>query len=189
MGALSWGWSAAQSYPSKSIRLIVPFPAGGATDILARAVSQKLSDRLGQTVVVDNKPGASGHIGADLVAKSQPNGHTLIVSGISVHATAQYLFRKLPFDPLKDFETITLFAKIPFILVVHPSLPVKSVQELIALARAKPGQINYASAGIGSTSHFAGELMKKLAKVDMLHIPYKGSAPSMTALASGEVEA
>jgi tripartite-type tricarboxylate transporter receptor subunit TctC len=177
--------AASQDYPNRPLRLVTPVLAGGGADATVRMLAGKLSETYNQRVVVDNRPGASNIIGTDIVAKATPDGYTILWVS-STHAINAGVRRgKLPFDPLKDFETITLFAKIPFILVVHPSLPVKSVQELIALARAKPGQINYASAGIGSTSHFAGELMKKLAKVDMLHVAYKGSA-ALLAVVGGE---
>ena len=175
----------AADYPNRPLRLVTPVLAGGGADATVRMLAGKLSETFNQRVVVDNRPGASNIIGTDIVAKATPDGYTILWVS-STHAINAGVRRgRLPFDPVKDFEPITLFAKIPFILVVHPSLPVKSVQELIALARAKPGQLNYASAGIGSTSHFAGELMKKLAKIDLLHVAYKGSA-ALLAVVGGE---
>ncbi len=177
--------AATPDYPSRPLRLVTPVLAGGGADATVRLLANKLSETFNQRVVVDNRPGASNIIGTDIVAKATPDGYTILWVS-STHAINAGVRRgKLPFDPLNDFETVTLFAKIPFILVVHPSLPVKSVQELIALARAKPGQTNYASAGIGSTSHFAGELLKKLAKIDLTHIAYKGSA-ALLAVVGGE---
>jgi len=177
--------AASQDYPNRPLRLVTPVLAGGGADATVRMLAGKLSETFNQRVVVDNRPGASNIIGTDIVAKATPDGYTILWVSSTHAINAGVRHGKLPFDPLNSFEPITLFAKIPFILVVHPSLPVKSVPELIALARAKPGQINYASAGIGSTSHFAGELMKKLAKIDMLHVAYKGSA-ALLAVVGGE---
>jgi tripartite-type tricarboxylate transporter receptor subunit TctC len=177
--------AAAQSYPSKPIRLIVPFPPGGATDVLGRIVGQKLSESLGQQVVIDNRPGASGSIGAELTARAPPDGHTIFVGQASNLAINLTLIGKLPYDPVKDFAPVTLIAQTPNLLVVHPSLPVRSVKDLIALAKAKPGAINYASAGSGSPGHLAAELLKKSAKIDMVHIPYKGAAPALTDVVAG----
>ena len=177
--------AATQDYPSRPLRLVTPVAAGGGADATVRMLANKLSETFNQRVVVDNRPGASNIIGTDIVAKATPDGYTILWVS-STHAINAGVRRgKLPFDPLDDFAPVTLFAKIPFILVVHPSLPAKSVPELLALARAKPGQTHYASAGIGSTSHFAGELLKKLAKLDMLHVAYKGSA-ALTAVVGGE---
>jgi tripartite-type tricarboxylate transporter receptor subunit TctC len=172
-------------YPNRPLRLVTPQAAGGGGDATVRLLAGKLSETFNQRVVVDNRPGASNIIGTDIVAKAQPDGYTILWVS-STHAINAGVRRgKLPFDPLNDFEPVTLFAKTPFILVVHPALPVKTVPELLALARAKPGQTNYASAGIGSTSHFAGELMKKLAKIDIVHVAYKGSA-ALLAVVGGE---
>jgi tripartite-type tricarboxylate transporter receptor subunit TctC len=175
----------AAAYPDRPLRLVTPVLAGGGADATVRMLAGKLSETFNQRVVVDNRPGASNIIGTDIVAKATPDGYTILWVSSTHAINAGVRKGKLPFDPLKDFAPITLFAKIPFILVVHPSLPVKTVAELLALARAKPGQINYASAGIGSTSHFAGELMKKLAKVDLTHVAYKGSA-ALLAVVGGE---
>jgi tripartite-type tricarboxylate transporter receptor subunit TctC len=177
--------AATQDYPNRPLRLVTPVVAGGGADATVRMLANKLSETFNQRVVVDNRPGASNIIGTDIVAKATADGYTILWVS-STHAINAGVRRgKLPFDPLDDFTPVTLFAKIPFILVVHPTLPVKSVAELIALARAKPGQLNYASAGIGSTSHFAGELLKKLAKIDLVHVAYKGSA-ALLAVVGGE---
>ena len=172
-------------YPNRPLRLVTPVLAGGGADATVRMLANKLAETFNQRVVVDNRPGASNIIGTDIVAKATPDGYTILWVS-STHAINAGVRRgRLPFDPLGDFAPITLFAKIPFILVVHPALPVKSVPELIALARAKPERLNYASAGIGSTSHFAGELLKKLAKIDLVHVAYKGSA-ALLAVVGGE---
>jgi tripartite-type tricarboxylate transporter receptor subunit TctC len=177
---------AADNYPNKPIRLIVPYTPGGGYDILARLLGQKLTERWGRQVVVDNRPGANGNIGAAAAAKSPPDGYTLLMGGIGPNAINAGLY-ELSFDPVKDFAPVMLAATYQNILVVDPSLPAKSVKDLIALAKSKPGKINYASAGSGSTQHLSGELFKTMAGIDLVHIPYKGSAPGMTALLGGEV--
>jgi tripartite-type tricarboxylate transporter receptor subunit TctC len=177
----------APAYPTRSIRLVVPFPPGGATDIMARAVAQKLTDAWGQAVVVDNRPGAGGNIGADLVAKSPPDGYTILMGAVSTHAINVTLYAKLPYDPVKDFAPVTLITSVPNVLVLHPSVPAKNVAELIALAKARPGQLNFASGSTGSAGHLAGELFKTMAGVDMVHIPYKGAAPAVVDLLAGHV--
>ena len=174
------------AYPQKPIRLIAPFAPGGGTDILARLFGQEMSETLGQPVIVDNRGGAGGTIGTDIAAKAPPDGYTLILVSGS-HAINPGLYRKLPYDSVNDFAPITQIAASPGILVVNPSLPVKSVKDLIALARAKPGQINYASAGSGTPPHLAGELFKVMAKIDMVHVPYKGNAPAFTDVIGGQV--
>jgi tripartite-type tricarboxylate transporter receptor subunit TctC len=174
------------AYPVKPIRFIVPFPAGSGTDIIARLVSIKLSDRLKQQVVIDNRPGASTIIGTDMVAKAPPDGYTIIIASNN-HAINSALFAKLPFDPVKDFAAVGEMAILPFILVVHPSVPVKSVKDLIALARANPGKLTYASTGNGTPPHVAGELLKQLTKIDIVHVPYKGSAAALTDVVAGQV--
>jgi len=184
--ALSSGGAFAQGYPGQPIRFIVPYAAGGGVDIVARAIAPKLSERLGQSVVIDNRGGAGGNIGTELAAKAEPNGYTLVM-GAAAFAINVSLYRKLPFDPLKDFVPISLIAATPNILAVHPAVPAKSVRELIQLARAKPGSLNYASAGNGTTSHLAAELFKTMASINMVHIPYKGTSPAVVALLSGEV--
>jgi tripartite-type tricarboxylate transporter receptor subunit TctC len=177
-----------QGYPNRTIRLVVPFPAGGTTDILARAAAQKLTESLGQPVVVDNRPGAAGNIGSDIVAKSAPDGYTLLMGTVGTHAINPSLYSKMPYDHVKDFVPVVLVASVPNVLVVNPSLPVKSVGDLIKLAKAKPGEINFASSGSGTSIHLSGELFKTMAHVDMTHIPYKGSAPALTDLIGGQVQ-
>jgi tripartite-type tricarboxylate transporter receptor subunit TctC len=176
----------AQSYPSKPIRLIVAFPPGGGIDTTARVLAKKLAEHTGQQVVVDNRAGAGGIIGSELVAKSAPDGYTLFMASSS-HVLTPSIYPRLPFDPVKDFTAITLVARSPSVLVVHLSVPAKSVKELIALAKANPGKLNFSSAGSGS-SHLAGERFKMMAGVDLLHVPYKGTAPAVVALLGGEVD-
>ena len=173
-------------YPAKPIRMIVPYVPGGPTDILGRSVAQAIGDALGQTVVIDNRPGAAGNVGTLAAARAAPDGYTLNMVAISF-AVAPSLDPKIGFDPLRDFAPISLVATVNNMLVVHPSLPVKTVKELIVLARARPGQLTYASGGNGGAQHLAGELFASQAGVKMLHIPYKGSAPGVTALLGGEV--
>ena len=177
----------AQTYPSKPIRMIVPFAPGGGTDILARIIGQQLADAWGQAVNVENRAGASGNLGTELVARSVPDGHTLVMA-INTHAVNASLYSKLPFDPVKDFAPVILTATTANILVVHPSVPANSVQELIALAKAQPGKLNYASGGSGTTSHLAAELFKTMAGVEMVHVPYKGGGAAYTDLISGQVQ-
>ena len=176
--------ASAQDYPQRSVRLVIPFPPGGATDGLARVVGQSLTASWGQQIVVDNRPGAGGNIGAMIAAKAPPDGYTLFMVGLS-HAANLSLYRKLDYHPLRDFTPITQVVSIDTFLAVHPSLPVKSVKELLALARAKPGGLNYASGGNGSSPHMAMELFKSLAKVDIVHVPYKGTE-SVIGLMRGE---
>ena len=178
----------AQAYPNHPIRLVVPFPAGGTTDILARDAAPKLTEALGQSVVVDNRPGAGGNIGADLVAKSAPDGYTLLMGTVGTHAINPSLYAKMPYDHVKDFAPVVLVAGVPNVLVVNPSLPVNSVADLIKLAKSKPGAINFASSGNGTSIHLSGELFKTMAGVDMTHVPYKGSAPALTDLMGGQVQ-
>ena len=178
----------AQPYPSRPIRLVVPFPAGGPLDVTARAIGQKLTETWGQPVVVDNRPGAGGNIGADLVAKSSPDGYTVLMGALSTHAVNVSLFGKLPYDPIKDFAPITLVAVTPNVLVLNPSVPVNSVPELIAYAKAHPGQLAFGSGSNGSAGHLAGELFKVEAHVDMVHVPYKGGAPAMQDLLGGQIQ-
>jgi len=190
--ALCWGataqaqTAARSDYPVKPVRVVVGFPAGGPSDILARLVAQKLGEAAGQQFVVDNRGGASGMIGAELVAKAPPDGYTLLVVP-ATHSVNPSLYKKIPFDTLRDFTPVSLIAEGPFILVVHPSLPVKSVQELVALARRRPGELNYASAGVGGLPHLAGELFKSTTGIKMNHIPYKGAAPATIDLVAGHV--
>ena len=180
--------ASAQAYPTRPIRLVVPFPAGGTTDILAREAAQKLTEVLGQAVVVDNRPGAAGNIGSDLVAKSAPDGYTLLMGTVGTHAINPSLYSKMPYDHVKDFAPVVLVAGVPNVLVVNPALPVNSVAELIKLAKDKPGQINFASSGSGTSIHLSGELFKTMAGVDMTHVPYKGSSPALTDLIGGQVQ-
>jgi tripartite-type tricarboxylate transporter receptor subunit TctC len=178
----------AQAYPSKPIRLVVPFPPGGSLDVVARAIGQKLTAAWGQPVVIDNRPGAGGNIGADLVAKSAPDGYTILEGALSTHAVNVSLYRTLPYDPIKDFAPITLVAITPNVLVLNSAFPVNSVSELIAYARAHPGALSFGSGSNGSAGHLAGELFKIDAGVDMVHIPYKGGAPALQALLAGETQ-
>lgn len=177
----------AQGYPSKPIRFIVPYAPGGGTDIIARIIGQELSRALGQPVVVDNRAGAGGTIGTDLAAKAPPDGYTMVLNGSSV-AFAPSLYKNLPYDTVHDFAAVSLVASQPNILAVHPVLPVKSVRELIALAKAKPGAINYASGGTGAANHLATELLKLLANINITHVPYRGTGPAVTDLLSGQVQ-
>ena len=178
----------AQAYPNHSIRLVVPFPAGGTTDILARDVAKKLTDALGQSVVVDNRPGAGGNIGADLVAKSPPDGYTLLMGTVGTHAINPSLYAKMPYDHIKDFVPVVLVAGVPNVLVVNPAVPVNTVADLIKLAKSKPGAINFASSGSGTSIHLSGELFKTMTGVDMTHVPYKGSSPALSDLMGGQVQ-
>ncbi len=177
----------AQAFPDKTVRLVVPFPAGGSTDIISRTLGQELSKMWGRQVVIDNRPGGSGIIGTDLVAKSAPDGYTLLVT-TAPFAIVPSLVDKLPYDPAKDFEPITLINTTPLVVVVNPNLPAKSIQELIALAKAKPGALNFGSAGSGGANHLAGELFSVMAGVKMVHVPYKGNAPALTDLVGGHVD-
>ena len=186
---LAWAPPAtAQSYPSKPIRIVVPFPSGGIADIYSRILGNRLTETWGQPVVVENRAGAGGNIGADLVAKSPPDGYTLGIGTIGTHAVNVTLFSKLPYDPVRDFAPIAMLLEAEGLLVVHPSVPVHSVPELISHARANPGALTFASAGMGTASHLAGELFKSMAKVEMVHVPYKGSAPAVADLLAGHVK-
>ncbi|MBS0336527.1 MAG: tripartite tricarboxylate transporter substrate binding protein [Proteobacteria bacterium] len=182
------GSAHAQAWPAKPIKLIVPYPPGGSADILARAIGQKLSEGLGQSVVIDNRPGAGTAIGAEATAKAAPDGYTIMLGTVSSHAINPALTPGLKYDPVKDFAPVSLVASIPFVLLVHPSLPARSVQELIALAKAKPGSLNFSSAGSGTSNHLAGELFKSMTHTFMVHIPYRGSAPALTDLLAGQVQ-
>lgn len=174
-------------YPVKLLRMIVPNPPGGGVDIIARLVGNKLAERMGQPVVVENRAGAGGTIGVAAVAQATADGYTLGMGVTATLAIAPAMYRRLPYDPLKDLDPVTLIATLPMILTVHPSLPVKSVKDLLGLARARPGQIDYSSGGNGTPPHLAGELFKTLARVDIRHIPYKGGPPAIIASVSGEV--
>ena len=179
--------AAAQNYPTKPITIVVPFAAGGTTDILARLVGQYLSTELGQPVVVENKAGAGGNIGAAFAAKAAADGHTLFMGTVGTHAINAALYKKLPYDPIKDFAPLTRVAMVPNLLVAHPSQPFKTVQEMIAYAKANPGKINFGSPGNGASPHLSGELFKSMTKVDMVHVPYKGSAPAVSDLLGGQI--
>lgn len=178
----------AQSYPAKPLRFVVPFAAGGGSDLVARTVAAKLTEALGQPVVVDNRAGAAGSIGADIAAKSPPDGHTLLLGSNGPLAINPSLYAKLPYDASRDFAPVSLVTIMPFVLVVHPALPVRTVKELIALAKSKPGQLNYGSPGNGSTTHLANELLKSMTGTSITHVPYKGVAPAATDLISGQVQ-
>ena len=175
------------TYPVKTVRIVVPYTPGGGIDFIGRILAQELGKSLGQQVIVDNRPGASTLVGADIVAKAPPDGYTLLVTSHSTHAFLPNTGRKLPFDPDKDFTPVSLLVSQPFVLVVHPSLPVRHVQQLIAVARQRPGDLTYSSSGIGTGTHLSGELLSHLAKIDIRHIPYKGGAQSFTELAGGHV--
>lgn len=176
----------AQDYPSRPIRFVVPFPPGAATDALARIIGQKLAEGVGQPVVVDNRAGAGGIVGTETVAKAVPDGYTLLMAG-AAHAINASLYAKLPFDPQRDFSGVTLVAFLPNVLISHPGVPAANVKELIVLAKAKPGQLNYASGGSGSTAHLAMELLKTNAGIDVVHVPYKGGGQAMNDLLGGQV--
>ncbi len=177
----------AQTYPAKPVRMIVGFPPGGGTDVVARVISQKLTEWWGQPVTVENRAGATGTIGADVVAKSAPDGYTLIMGHVNSTGIAPNLFAKLPYDPIKDFAAVAYVGYVPNVLAVHPSTNVKSVKELVALLRSKPGQLNYASSGNGSTQHLAGEMFKQLTGTSIVHVPYKGSGDAIKDLLAGVV--
>ncbi len=176
----------AQAYPNKTIRLIVPFAAGGPTDVMARTVAQKLTESWGQAVVIDNRGAGRGNIGADIVAKAAPDGYTLVMVIVS-HAFNASLYSRLPYDPVKDFAPVTLAGAATIVLIAHPSVQAKTIKELIALGKSKPGKINWASPGTGTPHHLAGELFKTSTGIDMVHIPYKGAAPAVVDLLGGQV--
>lgn len=179
-------FAAAQPYPSKPVRIIVNFPAGGIADLYARIIGGKVQEAWGQPVVIENRTGAGGNIGADAVAKSAPDGYTLNMSAIGPHAINVSLFARMPFDPVKDFAPVAHVLDAEGLLVVHPSLPINSVSDLIAYGRANPGKLTFASAGMGTASHLAGELFRSMAKVEMTHVPYKGNVPAITDLLAGQ---
>ena len=180
--------SGAQTYPAKAVRIVVPFPAGGGVDATARTVGQKLSQQLGQPVPIDNRAGAAGTIGADHVAKSAPDGYTLLVAGPGAISVAMLVFSKLPYLPSRDLAPVSMLVTMPYILVTHPSVPAKNARELIALARANPGKLNMASGGAGTGQHLAGEQFKLMAKINMVHIPYKGTAPAIADIMGGHAD-
>jgi tripartite-type tricarboxylate transporter receptor subunit TctC len=184
---LSAGMAVAQSYPSKAIRMVMPFPPGGPTDIVGRLVAQKLSDQIGQSVVADSRPGASGNVGLEIASKAPADGYTIVLSS-PVIALSPLLYGKLNYDPWKDLAPIALVGAVRNVLVVHPSVPAKDLKELVAIARKQPGKLSYGSGGIGTTTHLAPELFKSLEKLDILHVPYKGSGLALIGLASGQVD-
>lgn len=181
------GVAQAQTYPNKPIRIMVPFPPGGSTDVMARNLAAELSKSLGQSIVVENKAGANGNIGSAEVAKAPADGYLLLLSGVGTNAINHSLYPSMPYDSLRDFEHITLLAEGPNVLIVHPNFPAKSVQELIALAKAQPGKLNYGSNGNGSSGRLAMEMLRQATVIDMVHVPYKGGGPAMQALLAGEV--
>ena len=178
---------AQDAYPSRPVRVVIPYPPGGSTDGLARLIFPRMVESLGQQIVIDNRGGAGGIIGTSLVAKAAPDGYTLLMV-FDVHAVNPYVFKQIPYDTLKDFAPVTLIAISPVFLLVHPSVPASGVQQFVALAKAKPGALNFASAGVGSSNHLAGELFKQVTGTDLTHIAYKGGGPAQTALISGEVQ-
>jgi tripartite-type tricarboxylate transporter receptor subunit TctC len=189
VGVLLAGAASAQDkYPSKPIRLIVSFAVGGPTDIVARVMGAKMSELLGQQIVVDNRPGAGGNLGADVVAKAAPDGYTLLMATVSTHAINPGLYKKMPYDPVKDFEPVAQVGVTPAMLVAHPSVPAKDAKELVTLLKANPGKYSYGSSGLGSILHLCGEQFKTMAGgIDMTHVPYRGSGPMMNDLVSGQV--
>ena len=175
-------------YPNHPVRIVVPFPAGGTTDIIARAVAQRLTEATGQSFVVENRAGAAGNIGAELVAKSPPDGYTMLMGTVGTHAINSSLYAKMPYDHVKDFVPVILVAGVPNVLEINPSVPVNSVQELIAYAKANPGKLNFASSGSGTSIHLSAEMFKVMTGVQMAHVPYKGSAPALADLMGGQVQ-
>jgi tripartite-type tricarboxylate transporter receptor subunit TctC len=178
----------AEGYPSKPIRLVVPYPAGGPLDIVARLLAQKVSESVKQPVIVDNKPGAGGNIGADIVAKAAADGYTILMGAVATHAINPVLYASIPYDPVRDFAPITQIASTPNVLVVNPSVPAANVREFIAYAKANPGKLNFGSGSTGSAGHLAGELFKAMAGIEMTHVPYKGAAPAMQDLVGGQIQ-
>lgn len=181
------GGAAAQPYPSKPVRIVIPFPAGGGADSIIRSFSGRLADAFGQPLLIDNRSGANGNVGTELVAKSAPDGYTLLFNGSGTLAINPSLYTKLPYDPLRDFAPVALTVLQPHVLTVHPSMPIRTVNDLIALARSQPGKLNFASSGNGSLAHLGGELFRTAARVDVVHVPYKGAAPALVDLLAGQV--
>ena len=182
-GGIAWS----QAFPTRTVRIVIPFPPGGTSDILARTLAQKLTEEWGQQVIAENRPGAAGNVACEFVAKQKGDPHTLLINTVGTHAINPAIYPSLPFDPLKDFTLITNLVNLPTLLIVHPSVQAMSAQELIALAKAKPGVLQYSSAGSGSQPHLTAEMFKHMAGVDLLHVPYKGAGPQLLALISGEV--
>jgi len=187
VGILIPGLIMAQAWPSKPMRIVIAQAPGSATDVISRVVGNPLSESLGQPIVIDARPGAGGALGTEVAARSAPDGYTLFMGNNSTHGSNPAVYAKLPYDAVKDFAPITFVASVPYVMVVDPKLPVGTVQEFIALVKSRPGKMNYASAGNGSTHHFCGELLKSMSGIDIQHIPYKGSAPGIAALLGGEV--
>jgi tripartite-type tricarboxylate transporter receptor subunit TctC len=188
LAASSVALAQTQPYPSKPIRFVVPYPAGGPLDTVARLLGQKVAESTKQPVIVDNKPGAGGNIGADAVAKSAPDGYTILMGAVATHAINPTLYASMPYDASRDFIAVTQVASTPNVLVVNPSVPASSVREFIAYAKANPGKLNFGSGSTGSAGHLAGELFKTMAGVDMTHVPYKGAAPAMNDLIGGQIQ-
>ena len=180
--------AAAQAYPAKPVRLIIPFPPAGGTDVLGRIIAPAFAEALGQPLLIDNRAGANGNVGTELVARAAPDGYTLLLNGGGTLAVNPGLYAKLPFDSIRDFAPVSLVALQPSVLVVHPSVPVKSVADLVALARARPGQLNFASSGSGSLAHLSAEVFKTMAGVDLVHVPYKGAGPALADVIGGQVQ-
>jgi tripartite-type tricarboxylate transporter receptor subunit TctC len=187
VGMLIPGLALAQAWPAKPMRIVIAQAPGSATDVISRVVANPLSESLGQPIVIDARPGAGGVLGTEVAARSAPDGYTLFMGNNSTHGSNPAVYAKLPYDAVKDFAPVSFVASVPYVLVVDPKLPVNTVQELIAYAKARPGKLNYASAGNGSTHHFCGELLKSMTGIDMQHIPYKGSGPGIAGLLGGEV--
>jgi tripartite-type tricarboxylate transporter receptor subunit TctC len=186
--AVVTGAAWAQAFPSKTVRIVIPFPPGGTSDILARTLAQKLTEEWGQQVIAENRPGASGNVACEYVAKQKGDPHVLLINTVGTHAINPAIYPSLPFDPLKDFTLITNLVNLPTLLIVHPSVHAQTAQELIALAKSKPGALKYSSAGSGSQPHLTAEIFKSMAGVDLLHVPYKGAGPQLLAVISGEVD-
>ena len=175
------------AYPVRTVRLIVPWPAGGGTDMLARPIAQKMGEFLGQQVIVDNRGGASGIVGSEIAAKAPADGYTIVIDNVSSHATNATLYKQLSYNSLRDFAQVSLLTAVTNVIVVHPSVPVKSLKELVALAKSRPGQLSFATYGAGGTTHLAGEMLKNRAGIDMIHVPYKGGAPALVDAVAGHV--
>ncbi len=186
-GTLAPAPATAQAWPAKPVRMVVPFPPAGGTDVIARVIGPRLGEALGQQVLIDNRAGANGNVGTELVARAAPDGYTVLLNGGGTLAVNPSLYSRLPYDSVRDFAPVSMVALQPSVLVVHPSVPARSVSELITLARSRPGQLNYASSGSGSLAHLCAEVFKRMAKIDMLHVPYKGAGPSLADLLAGQV--
>ncbi|MFL5060323.1 MAG: Bug family tripartite tricarboxylate transporter substrate binding protein [Xanthobacteraceae bacterium] len=182
------GPALAQTYPSRPIRIIAPFPAGGLVDVLARAAGEELTKTLGQPIIIENKPGAGGNIGAEVVAKAEPDGYTLLMTSPGIQSINQFVYKAMPFDPDTAFAPVSLIADMPMLAVMHPKLGVKTLPDLIAIARAKPGKLTFGSAGVGTTGHLGQALLAHVAKIDLVHVPYRGAAPSVTDLIAGQID-